>query len=178
MAYMPRCVKNMQIHRKGELRRLKNRAFCINCQGSIRSVFAEWQCLCDPGLHTYTAHTLVPGQLLMSWNLGCKLRMQIETMIGAVGQRNWCFFGLQCLLWSVYCIFLSLKFNSICKITNPPSLQANHFPNTISGGFYPGRWRDTLQRPQKYSCLVSIMLEKSSEIPVMDDSIQISSSFA
>jgi len=58
-------------------------------------------------------------------------------------------------------------------MTNPPSLQANPFPHTPSGGFHPERGRQTLQQPPKYSCLLSIILEKSSGIPVMDDSIQI-----
>lgn len=172
MAYMPRCVKNMQIHRKGEFRRLKNRALCINYQGSIRSLW--WV-----AIFVWPRAPKLYSTYLTSWasfNV-LKLRMQIETMMRAVGQRDWCF-SLQCLLWSVCCIFLSLKFNSISKITNLPSLQANHFPSATNRGFYPERWRKTLQRPQKYSCLLSIMLEKSSGIPVMDDSIQISSSFA
>lgn len=62
MAYMPRCVNNVQIHRKGEFRRLKYQGLCINCQGSIKSVSAEWQSVCGPGLHTYAAHTSVLGK--------------------------------------------------------------------------------------------------------------------
>lgn len=46
--------------------RLKNVTLCINSRGIIRSVFAEWQCFCDPGLHTCAAQTSDPGQVLLS----------------------------------------------------------------------------------------------------------------
>lgn len=41
MAYLPRYIKNMQIHKKGEFRKLINQAPWINCHGRIGSEYVD-----------------------------------------------------------------------------------------------------------------------------------------